>query len=304
MKEIVKRATPSTTRMDERSFDPAIFEPMSTKSILDEFWSNAKGVPKATNWMITGDPGVGKTTVMLDIISTLKKFGYKVLFVSAEMNEIDLKLYVDRYPKFGAIDIWFPQESNCATQDLENLLNEGYDIVLIDSFVELQDIIREELEIGAKASENWLIDLLGKHNQAQNKTKTYTTGLFIQQVTKGGVFVGTNKLKHMTTGFMHIQFEDPENDESERYLMFSKNRRGNVLKKLYFNLHTTGDVAFDEERYHKAKEIEQSLKIQKDAIKNSGTNFDSLFGTGKAKKEDKPENAIQEAEVLETNPLS
>jgi len=46
----------------------------------------------------------------LDIVSGLQKNGNKCLFISAEMDRTDLYLYVQRYPKFGEIDILFLPE--------------------------------------------------------------------------------------------------------------------------------------------------------------------------------------------------
>ena len=59
--------------------------------------------------MVIGDPGVGKTTIILDLLANLQKENpkLKILFVSAEMNEIDLAIYVSRYPKFQDINILF-----------------------------------------------------------------------------------------------------------------------------------------------------------------------------------------------------
>lgn len=276
-------------QINKRQFDPRVFETMKTNCILDKFLSHANGFPKAINIMVTGDPGVGKTTVCLDIISELEQQSLesdepiRALFISAEMNEIDLKLYVDRYPKFGDVQTWFPGEVDCSinpravVDELEELLNLGWDIILVDSFVELQDHIREALEIGAKQSENWILNLFEKHNAGNNARKVYTSTIFIQQVTKGGVFVGSNKLKHMTTAFLHIQFENPENDESDRYLQFSKNRRGDVLRKLYFSLHSTGRVEYDEDRYNRVQEMEEQIKKEKEFMKKSGNDFAATF---------------------------
>ena len=75
------------------------------------------------------------------------------------------------------------------------------------------------------------------HNQGNNDDKINSTFLIIQQVTKGGVFVGSNKIKHMTTAMGHLKFDD-----GGRYLHFSKNRRGGNGNKLYFNLDTHNKV--------------------------------------------------------------
>ena len=46
------------------------------------------------------------TTLLLDGLANAKKNGAKVLFVSGEMNQVDLYLYVQRFPKFGDIEIF------------------------------------------------------------------------------------------------------------------------------------------------------------------------------------------------------
>ena len=224
------------TQISNVKYEKGLFEAHKTNTPLDGLFSIDGGVPKATNWMVVGDPGVGKSTVTLDIIANAKKTGSKVLFISAEMNQVDLYLYVKRYPKFGELDIFFPQEiedNEDPKQVLEEILNEGYDIVLIDSFVELQETIRESGRMTRNSSEKYLLDLMYKHNLGANDAKCFTSFLNIQQVNKGGTFVGSNKLKHMTTGMMEIRFVD-ERNQDERYVTFTKNRRGHVGKQMYF----------------------------------------------------------------------
>jgi DNA repair protein RadA/Sms len=230
--------------------------------------------------MVVGDPGVGKSTVTLDIIANAKKSGSKVLFISAEMNQVDLYLYVKRYPKFGELDIFFPQDiqdHEDPRKVLNEILDEGYDIVLIDSFIELQETIREHAKMTRNGSEKWLLDMMYKQNLGQNKAKTYTSFLNIQQVNKGGTFVGSNKLKHMTTGMMEIRFVD-ERSQDERYVVFSKNRRGHVGKQMFFDLSAAGDVTYDTERFKKAESLKQLKKKEKELVKKDGLEFDKLFG--------------------------
>tara|TARA_R100001460_G_scaffold29040_7_gene57898 strand:+ start:4861 stop:5715 length:855 start_codon:yes stop_codon:yes gene_type:complete len=267
------------TRIKDIKYEKELFDAHLTDSPVDQLFSIKGGIPKATNWMVVGDPGVGKSTVTLDIISNAKKNGSKVLFISAEMNQIDLYLYVERYPKFADIDIFFPQELNGKDpkKALDQLLNDGYDIVLIDSLVELQEIIREECKMTRNRAEKYLLDTMYKHNLANNKSKTYTTFLNIQQVNKGGVFVGSNKLKHMTTGMMEIRFIDETNQE-ERYVVFSKNRRGHVGKQMFFDLSGTGDVNYDWARFKKSENLRELKKKEKTKLKEEGLKFNQLFG--------------------------
>ena len=280
------------TQISNVKYEKGLFEAHKTNTPLDGLFSIDGGVPKATNWMVVGDPGVGKSTVTLDIIANAKKTGSKVLFISAEMNQVDLYLYVKRYPKFGELDIFFPQEiedNEDPKQVLEEILNEGYDIVLIDSFVELQETIRESGRMTRNSSEKYLLDLMYKHNLGANKSKCFTSFLNIQQVNKGGTFVGSNKLKHMTTGMMEIRFVD-EKSQDERFVTFTKNRRGHVGKQMYFDLAASGNVTYDTERFQKAEGLKQLKKAEQEKIKKSGLQFDVLFGVGKGKDETESTN--------------
>ena len=55
-------------------------------------------------------------------------------------------------------------------------------------------------------------------------------------MTKAGEFAGSNRIKHMTTAMAHLRFDGSGRD-AERYIEFSKNRRGMVGEKIYFDLH-------------------------------------------------------------------
>jgi predicted ATP-dependent serine protease len=97
--------------------------------------------------------------------------------------------------------------------------------VLIDSIVEVFDSVKEDAGMSQGQAEKWLIDLCVKHNEADNDSKRHTTFLLIQQVTKNGVFVGSNKLKHITDAHLEMR-RDSDRDGGGTYLMFSKNRNG------------------------------------------------------------------------------
>ncbi len=266
-------------QINTTKFEDGLFEEHKTDTPLDGLFSIGGGVPKATNYMVVGDPGVGKSTVTLDVIANAKKNGSKVLFISAEMSPVDLKLYVDRYPKFGDLDIFFPQtleEEESPKGVLEEVLNEGYDIVLIDSFIELQATIQEADRMTRNSAEKWLLNLMYQHNLGDNKGKHFTSFLAIQQVNKGGTFVGSNKLKHMTTGMMEIRFVDQDTQE-ERYVVFSKNRRGHVGKRMFFNLAATGDVTYDTERFKKNEELQILKKKEAEKLKEGASLFEDFL---------------------------
>jgi predicted ATP-dependent serine protease len=267
---------PVTVRMEDVNFDPKIFEIMKTGKPVDLLLSSKGGMTRATNFMVVGDPGVGKSTVTLDILADLQTAGMKVLFVSGEMDRFDVYDYVQRYPKFGKIDTLFMGEYLDENPKLvvEEMLNAGYDVVLIDSFVEVQDTVKSAVGMSTGEAEKWLVDLMRSHNGANNEEKIYTSFLCIQQVNKGGNFVGSNKLKHNTTGMMEIRFDEDGN----RYLEFSKNRRGEVNKKLYFSLKESGDVHYDDIRFNLDESARKVVDAEKTRLKEEDHDWGKAFG--------------------------
>ena len=81
---------PDSVRMSDLTFDPALFETMKTGKAIDSLLSSDGGFPRSTNFMLVGDPGVGKSTVSMDILSDLKNSGASVIFISGEMDRVDL----------------------------------------------------------------------------------------------------------------------------------------------------------------------------------------------------------------------
>ena len=275
MTEIVK--------MRDVRFDPGLFVNFSSGTVLDNLLCSYQGLPKGVNYMIIGDPGVGKTTIILDLIANIDRQnqGKRILFISAEMNEIDLAVYVQRYPKFGDLNIMFVESDFDSHRhhlhEIEDVLQQGWDIVAIDSFHELQGIVKEEEDITIRLAETKLLALIKRHNKANNDTQTNTTFLTIQQVTKSGAFIGSNRLKHMITAMMELRLDNPKNIYSDRYIVFSKHRRGDVGVKLYYNLSSTGDVTFDEQRYRQDLQLRNLQSNVSTKLRDFATQFERLF---------------------------
>lgn len=275
MDEIVK--------MRDVKFSPELFINYRTGTILDELLCSYQGLPKGVNYMVIGDPGVGKTTIILDLLANIqtKSPNAKILFVSAEMNEIDLAIYVERYPKFQDLNILFLETTfdneNKSWDVFQRVLAQGWDIVAIDSFYELQGIVKEEENVTMKKSESMLLSIIRQQNKADNERKVNTTFLTIQQVTKSGAFVGSNRLKHMITAMMELRLDNAKNIYSKRFVVFTKHRRGDVGVKLYYDLSTTGDVFYDEETYQKDIRIKKAQSEVAEKIRSFAQKFDKMF---------------------------
>ena len=265
------------TKLDDLDIDDSLNIPMITESIADRFISNIGGFLPGTNIMVAGNAGVGKTTVLIEMISKLHIQGKKVLFISAEMSQIDMARYLKRFPHWGQIPILFLGDylDECPKTVIESAIDQGWDMVLTDSYSEINDTVKEACNMSRAKTENWFLTLISEQNKGANKLKKYTCFLTILQFNKGGDFSGSNKLKHLATAMMLMDWEGGEN--GRRYMEFSKNRCGDVGKKLYYSI---GDgVEFDDVRYQRDLLNQEMINEEKQKLKTEEDAFDKLFGS-------------------------
>lgn len=273
------------TKLDDLKINDSLFVPIETGTAFDKFASSTGGIMPGTNIMAAGAPGVGKTTVLLDLLSSAHQSGKKVLFISAEMSQIDMARYLKRFPHWGQLPILFLADyvDECPQTVINQVLNQGWDLVLTDSYTEVNDTVKEACNLTRGKVEKWFLDLMIKNNKAGNKAGIYTTFITILQLSKGGQFVGSNKLKHMTTSMMSLDWEGGEN-AGRRFMEFSKNRVGGVNKKLYFDLE--GGVSFDEARYARDLFNDELVAEERKQLEGEADAFDRLFGFGEVDAEE------------------
>ena len=272
-----KKLSVKLAKLDDLNIDQSLFTPMATNTPFDKFVSQEGGFMPGSNIMAAGAPGIGKTTVLLDLVANLHQQGKKVLFISAEMSQIDMARYLQRFPNWGQLPILFLADytDNCPKTVIESVLNQGWDLVLTDSYTEVNDTVKEACGLTRGKTEKWFLDLMIANNKGKNKDKVYTTFVTILQLSKGGQFVGSNKLKHMTTSMMQLDWDGSENS-GRRYMEFSKNRVGQVGKKLYFDLE--GGVSYDEARYARDLFNDEIVQEERKSLESESNAFDQLFG--------------------------
>lgn len=256
-----------TTRLKDLNFDPRIFHPIKTGTYLDGFLSYKGGLLPGTNIMLTGDPGVGKSSNLMDILINVKVANpdKRVLYVSAEMSEIDVKEFQQYYPGLDEIDFLYisnyvtdPDLNILPYQALLSVLHQGWDLVVLDSLVEVQSMVQEDMTLSYKKAEKWMLDLMKKHNSGHNKRNLFTTFLAIQQKNKAGLYVGSKRLEHMTTAFLNLCWDKKE--KGKRYMVFEKNRKGKERVKLYYNFDKEKGIVYDESRHEKEQIILDRLQ--------------------------------------------
>jgi len=267
----------SLTKLDDLNVDSSLFINMKTNTVFDEFASSDGGFAPGTNLMLTGSPGIGKTTVGIELLSKLHENGKRVLFISAEMSQIDMARYLKRFPQWGQLPILFLGDytDECPKGIIESVLNQGWDLVLTDSYTEVNDTVKEECHLTRSKTEKWFLDLMIANNKGENKLKKYTTFVTILQLNKGGMFVGSNKLRHMTSAMLNLRWDGLENT-GRRYMEFDKNRVGQVGKKLFFTL--DAGVSFDEKRFSRDAHTDLLVESERKQLEAEDNRFDEIFG--------------------------
>lgn len=227
------------TKLNQLDIDSRMMDQMESGLTIDKLISHEGGIPSATNIMVIGDPGVGKTTVLLDLMASvqIKNKERRCLFISGEMGKKQMFKYTQRFPQFGTIQTMFVSDyTNHNTKDvIEQVFKLGWDLVLIDSAAEIIEGVRDDNNWDRKTAESWLVDICVQNNKGENDLNKFTTFMLIQQVTKAGVFVGSNKLKHMVDAMAEMRRES-DKDGGGTYIEFSKNRNGNVAVRLAYQL--------------------------------------------------------------------
>ena len=273
-------------KMGEIEYDPNMFVPLKSNSPLDFVFSKKGGIMPATNYIILGDPGIGKSTLSINLAAEMQANNpdKKILFISGEMTRVDMAEYLERFPIWKKLSTVFVSEftEGRYKETFEQLFRQGWDFIVGDSFAEIVDAVREDFNMFQKGkmsstgAEKWLIDLMVDNNLGNNEDSKYTSHLIIQQVTKGGKFVGSNKLKHNTTGMIELRYTG----SGEKKIEVSKNRRGNEYDGLIFDFPETGGIEFDVARLEREKELNAKINSERDQLLADERRLDELFGTG------------------------
>lgn len=223
-------------KLSELSVNHKMFRNYSTGLPIDHMFSYEGGIPVATNALISGDPGTGKTTISLYALANLKITNpeLKCLFLSFEMGQLQMYKYTKRFPVFGELDTLFSNDymEDNSKDVIEQALSSGYDYVLIDSIAEVLGRVRDDNGWSLQQAEKWLIDTCVKHNKAN-----YTTFLLIQQVSKNGIFTGSNKVLHLVDSHMQLK-KKSEKEGGGTHMFFSKNRNGECGVNYDYTLYT------------------------------------------------------------------
>ncbi len=179
--------------------------------------------------LIGGDPGIGKSTLMLQMLSRLSEDGRKTLYVSGEESIRQLKMRGNRLSS-GSASMFLVSET-----DLDSILamaaRTRYDAIVIDS---IQTVFHPEVS----STPGSVTQIREAAMQFMTLAKSTGTPVFlVGHVTKVGAIAGPRIMEHMVDTVLYF-----EGDKSHvfRILRAVKNRFGSTNEIGVFEMKETG----------------------------------------------------------------
>lgn len=165
--------------------------------------------------LLSGEPGVGKSTLLLEVAAKTAQSGQKVLYVSGEESVGQIKLRADRT---GALseNLFLAAENDLATV-LGQVAHLEPDLLIVDS---VQTIIAGEID-GAAGMPSQVREVAA--NLIRIAKESNLPVVLVGHVTKDGSIAGPRALEHLVDVVCHFE---GDRQTSLRFIRSFKNRFG------------------------------------------------------------------------------
>jgi len=189
------------------------------------------GIVQGSLTLVGGDPGIGKSTLLLQTCRMLAAKGQKVLYISGEESQVQIKMRADRIGTFGK-EMLLLCETNLDIIS-EVIHKENPKVVVIDS---IQTMYNENVS-AAPGSVSQVRESTGTLLQL---AKGLNVAIFIVgHVTKEGTVAGPRVLEHMVDTVLYFE---GDRHASYRILRGVKNRFGSTNEIGVFEMREEGLV--------------------------------------------------------------
>ena len=189
------------------------------------------GVVQGSMVLVGGDPGIGKSTLLLQVCKLLSDLGHKILYISGEESLQQIKMRARRIGEFNE-NLRLLCETNLETIST-TIENEKPEAVIIDS---IQTMYNEEVS-SAPGSVSQVRESTGI---LMKIAKGSGISVFIVgHVTKDGSVAGPRVLEHMVDTVLYFE---GDRHASYRILRSVKNRFGSTNEIGVFEMQERGLV--------------------------------------------------------------
>ena len=192
------------------------------------------GIVPGSMVLIGGEPGIGKSTLLLQVAGRLQANHRQVLYVSGEESPLQVKLRADRLGDTAG-DVNLLAETSLETVLATSAAIEPA-VLIVDS---IQTVFTTDLE-GAPGN-------VGQVRECASRLMRYakesgTAVLVVGHVTKGGGIAGPKTLEHIVDTVLYFE---GESSLDHRLLRATKNRFGSVDEIGVFRMTQEGLVAIE-----------------------------------------------------------
>ncbi|MGR3741335.1 DNA repair protein RadA [Companilactobacillus sp. DQM5] len=192
------------------------------------------GIVPGSLVLIGGDPGIGKSTLLLQVSGQLQQTGGTVLYVSGEESASQIKMRADRLNVTGDNLYLYPQTDMSEIRNSINDLNPDY--LIIDS-VQTMDEPEITSAVGSVSQIREVTAELMNIAKQQN-----ITVFVVGHVTKGGAIAGPKVLEHMVDTVLYFE---GDSHQAYRILRSVKNRFGSTNEIGVFEMQEEGLAQVD-----------------------------------------------------------
>ncbi len=184
--------------------------------------------------LLGGEPGIGKSTLMLQVAMAVGATGGRVVYVAGEESPEQVKLRAERLGEVAAEVLILPETDAAAVLDQLRIAEPA--LVLVDS---VQTLFLADVE-SAPGSVSQIRETSAALTRWAKQTATPL--VFIGHITKEGSIAGPKVLEHLVD--VVLTFEG-ERNHAYRMLRAAKNRFGTTSELGLYEMQGTGLVAVD-----------------------------------------------------------
>ena len=189
------------------------------------------GIVPGSVVLVGGEPGIGKSTILLQVAARLEGAGLRTLYVSGEESAHQVKLRAERLGAHA------DEVTLLAETELDSILLRaaeiGPEVLLVDS---IQTVYTPELE-GAPGNVGQVRECAARLQRFAKQTGTAV--FLVGHVTKGGGIAGPKTLEHIVDTVLYFE---GEGGVDHRVLRATKNRFGGVDEIGVFRMTAEGLV--------------------------------------------------------------